>query len=769
MVMESKKLSKYFFISICLLLTSCSGTRLLPKGEKLYTGFKIKLETHEEISNRGYIKSNAQKAVVLKPNKRILGMRPKLWMYLKAGDEPKSKFRKWLKKNGEAPVLMSNVSPVLTSEIIHARLFNIGIFKNNVGFKIIEKKRTASIIYACNIHKPYKIKDLKYDIREELIKNLILIEKEKSLVKSGDDYNLDNLRNERIKIDALLKKSGYFYFNPDYLIFKADTSDDNKSLSLKLTLKDSVPENAFRLYRINNVFIDQEYSLEIDTVVKRDTLKYRNTFFIGKKDEMKIRPKVILRSVYLNKMDIYSREFHNYTLNRLMSMGNFKYVSMKLTESDTSAKGFLDVNILMTPMPKRNLRAEFELVSKSNNYIGPRMNISLMNRNTFRGAELLNLNMAGSIEAQFIGDGKNLFSYSWNPQLELTFPRFVVPFGMQRTSSKNIPKTSFSLSYNYTKRVDYFDMHTLQFIYGFKWRKGNLREHDLSPVNISFTSIFNKSDAFAELLESNPFLKKSYEEQFIAGANYSFTYNEQVLQGKKMQFYFNMAAEVAGNLFSFANIIGGEKISSDNPSEILGSVYSQYARLGLDARAYYNMGTKNKLLMRAFAGIASPYGNSSVLPYSKQFFSGGPNSIRAFHINSLGPGNFNQSADNQNFFQLGGDVKLEMNAEYRFTIYRFFKGALFADAGNVWLLESNPTNIGNPFTFSGFANEIAMGAGIGFRIDVSFFILRFDFATPFRKPWIIDNNKWVIDKINIGSPAWRSENLVLNVAIGYPF
>jgi outer membrane protein assembly factor BamA len=173
--------------------------------------------------------------------------------------------------------------------------------------------------------------------------------------------------------------------------------------------------------------------------------------------------------------------------------------------------------------------------------------------------------------------------------------------------------------------------------------------------------------------------------------------------------------------------------------------------------------------MRIFAGVAKPYGNSSVLPYSKQFFSGGPNSLRAFQINAVGPGTFYQNGANTGFLQMGGDVKLEANAEYRFGIYRYFKGAFFIDAGNVWLLKSNPASTGSPFMFSKFMDQLAVGTGIGLRVDVSFFVLRFDLAMPLRKPWLEENQQWVTYEINFGSSAWRKDNLVLNVAIGYPF
>lgn len=749
---------------------ACSGTKHLPEGEKLYTGAEIELESNEKINKKKFIKSSAEVALRPKPNKSFLGIRPKLWRYMAAGEAPVSKFKKWLKKNGEAPVLMSTIKPDVTAKIIDAKLFNIGIFKSTTEFKIVEHKHTSKVIYISHIHQPYTFKNLIYSISDDSLAKLILSEKENSLIRPGEDYSLDNLKNERIRIDNLLKNNGYFYFNPDHLLFKADTSERDRGVTIKLILKDSIPKSDLTVYRIHNVYINQDYSLKDDTIEKiRDTLKFQNNMFLGTESEMKIRPKVILLSVYLRKQDIYSRKNHNITLNRLMSMGNFKFVRVKFSDSDTSASGFLDVTILMTPMAKRTLRAEVDIVSKSNNYTGPRINLSYLNRNTFNGAELLNLNMAASYEAQFSGDNKNLYSYSLNPKVELYFPGFLTPFKIKRTNSMYIPKTIFSLSYNYLKRVDYFDMRTFQFVYGFKWKEDIKTGHELNPINVSYTSIANQSELFTQLLASNPFLKRSYEEQFIAGGNYSYIYNEQVEPEKIIQYFFHLATEVSGNAFSLAKVIGGEKIAAENPEKVIGSVYSQYGKLSLDGRMYYNFSDKNKLACRLFAGVGKPYGNSDILPYTKQFFSGGPNSIRAFHINSVGPGTYQQNADAIGFLQLGGDVKLEANAEYRFNINRFFKGALFADAGNVWVLKSNPANTALPFSFSEFYNEIAIGAGIGLRIDLSFFILRFDLATPLRKPWLEENNRWVTNQINFGSPSWRSDNLILNVAIGYPF
>ena len=764
-----KQLIKYFPILITLLLASCSGTRHLPSGEKLYTGAQIKLESTTDF-NKKHIKTVVEGALRPLPNKVFLGMRPRVWMYQTAGENPKSKLDKWLKKRGEAPVLLSDIKPAVTSKIIDATLFNNGFFKSYTEYKIADKKRTAEIIYTSHIHEPYKIKELSYAVSDDSLNHLIIAEKKKSLIKPRDDYNLDLLKNERERIDAELKDNGYFYFNPDYLLFKADTSEANHSVSLKLALKDSVPENALTAYRIHKVVIDQDYSLSEDAAeVKKDTMMFQNTVFLVNSEVPSINPKEILRSVYLKKNEIFSRKNHAITLNRLMSLDNFKFVRVKFTDSDTTAAGYLDVTILMTPMPKRTFRAEMDLVTKSNNFTGPRLNFSLQNRNTFHGAEILKLNMAGSFEAQLNGTEKNRYSYSWSPQLDLTFPRFITPFNFHRTESIYIPKTNFSLSYNYLKRVDYFDMQTFQFGYSYKWKADLLTEHELTPISVSFSIIGNKSVAFEDLLNSNPYLKKSYEEQFIAGGSYSFTYNEQVLAGKKMQYFFHATTEFAGNAFSLAKNIAGENISSAHPSKVVGSIYSQFAKLSLEGRGYYHFKDKNSLALRIFAGVAKPYGNSAVLPYSKQFFSGGPNSLRAFQINTVGPGTFYQNISNIGFLYMGGDVKLETNAEYRFGIYRYFKGALFVDAGNVWLLKSNPANTGSPFMLSNFADQLAVGTGVGLRVDVSFFVLRFDLAMPLRKPWLEENHRWVANQIDFGSSAWRKDNLVLNVAIGYPF
>ncbi|HKK81278.1 MAG TPA: BamA/TamA family outer membrane protein, partial [Prolixibacteraceae bacterium] len=727
-----KRINYILLFLTCLLFVACSGTRHLPEGEKLYVGAEVNLESAEEINGKD-IQKTAESAVRPQANKSYLGMRPKLWLYNIAGENPQRTLQKWLRKKGEAPVLMSQVKTGVTSSVIDAKLFNMGIFNSSTSSEVVEKKQVTKVVYNSRVHRPFRIKSLVYDIADDSISHFVQLEKDQSLIDIGDNYNLNQLKKERSRIDDLLKNKGYYYFSPDYLIYKADTSEADRTVLLRLTLKDDIPQKALTIYQINNVFINQNHSLNNQDGMSRvDSVMVGDFIFRGSEADMNVKPNMIARSVYLEKGDVFSRLKYTTTLNRLMSIGYFKLVQINLSEPSDAASGLLDAHILLTPMTKYSFRAEIDLVSKSNNYTGPRLNLSIINRNAFKGAELLKFTMAGSYEAQLGGNDKNLYNYSYNPRAELVIPRFFVPFNIKNLNSIYLPKTHFLISYNFLKKVSYFDMLTFDFAYGYRWKDDDTKEHELNPIDVSFSSIRNKSTVFNEKLESNPFLKKSYEEQFIAGSNYSFTYNEQMIQGKKIQTFFQVKSEIAGNILSLASVIGGQTVSSENPAKVAGAIFSQYGKLSLDSRVFFNHNNKSKTALRFFTGIGVPFGNSAVLPYSKQFFSGGPNSLRAFRINSVGPGDNFQDTDEQGFLQMGGDVKLELNAEYRFNIFSYLKGAVFMDAGNVWLLKSNPAFVGTPFSFTDFTNELAVGSGLGLRIDVSFFVLRFDLAMPLR-------------------------------------
>jgi outer membrane protein insertion porin family len=753
---------------ILLLFSSCSGLHTLPEGEKLYTGAKVEIVSSEKITDKGTIKSKVKAAVRPKPNSRFLGNRPKVWIYNITSDSAFHGFRKMLhEKVGEPPVLMTDVKTKSTTEIVNALLFNMGIFNGVTSAKMVEKKHKGYVIYTLDLHKPYTISDVQFPSDTCMICSAIAGTKDKSLLKQGINYDLNLLRAERKRIEDALKNLGYFYFNEDYILFKADTSKSSQSVRLALTLKENIPPDHFLRYSIKNVSVETDYTLAADSPLAKDTTTVQDVLFIG---TTSIRPAVILRSVFLREGEIYSRKNHNITLNRLMGMGTYKFVKINFFKPPNISDGYLNAAIHLTPSPRKSIQAELTTISKSNNFLGPSVAISFQNRNALRGAELLKLSLEGSVETQIGGSTEAVFSYEIKPELELVIPRFFTPFRIRQSKSIYLPKTRFSASFDYLQRVNFYDLSSVKFQYGYFWKKNIKIEHELNPVNINFFSVTGKSEEFIKLLDENPFFKRSFDNQFIAGMIYNYTFNEQVIPTQKSQFALRFTSDLSGNTLSAFNALFlNEKANDQDPLTVGGIPYSQYVRLTIDLRNYFNLDEKNKVVVRVYTGMGYAYGNSSTLPYIKQFFSGGPNSVRAFRINSLGPGATPPDSIPNPLLRNGGDLKIESNAEYRFGVYKIVKGALFFDAGNMWVQEKDTANPYSGFDRGKLISQLAAGTGIGLRFDASFFVLRFDLSFPIRKPWLQGANKWVFDQIDFSSPSWIRENLILNIALGYPF
>jgi outer membrane protein insertion porin family len=767
-MMNSRLFALISALASALMIASCAGSRFARDGERLYAGAAVSAVSSEKPIDKKLVEKTAREALRQKPNRSYLGLYPKLWFYSLAPDSVHKGFRAWLKKKaGEPPVYIKNVNPEATAKLIDAKLFNIGIFNGSTTFALTGNKNTAKVHYYCAVHPPFRVANVTFMQGEDSLSKLIASLVPSSLIRTGDAYDLSKLKFERERIDSVLKENGYFYFNPDYLVFTADTSRAPRTVNLSLSLKNDVPTEAKIPYLIRTITIDPSYTLERDSLQSSlDTATIDSVVFIGTST---IRPRVLLRSCALRRNRLYSRRQHNRTLNRIMNMGNFKYAAIKFSGTDSAGSGFLDVKILMTPLQKRSLRSELALVSKSNDFIGPELNLNYSDRNVLGGAEILNLTMSGSLEAQLVNQYKNLYSYELSPQLDFNVPRFMIPFIALNPRGAFVPKTKFSFGYSYIKRINYFDSKSFLMTYGFKWRASRRTGHELNPVTINYVTIYNKSQAFSDSLAANPYLQKSYENQFIAGSFYSYTFNEQAVPKQKNQFFFNGTAELSGNAFSIAHrLFTGRIASADKPLSVAGSVYSQFARLTLDARNVTNLSSSQKLVVRLYAGAGKAYGNSATLPYAKQFFCGGPSSIRAFPINSVGPGT-SDSQESVTFLEPGGDCKMEANAEYRFPIIGFLKGAAFVDAGNTWLLGRDTSLIHSQFDVSHFYKELALGTGAGLRLDVSFFILRLDLGIPLRKPTPDESKRWIINEINQGVQNWQKKNLVWNIAIGYPF
>ena len=759
--------------TLCVLLwcSGCNVVKYLKPGEELYTGADVKVESKDRVDEKK-IRKDLERILRPKPNQTIANIRFKLWFYYKGGEDPKKGFKKFLKyKVGEKPVFYNPGIPALVSDIMQNRLHNLGYFDARVSYSVTTEDQKTSIHYTTTVSRPYTINQVSFPQSTTALGAQIKSTEEGTLLKQGKQYTLDLLRTERQRIDKDLKNQGFYFFNPDYLLFKADSSKGDKQIDLLVTIKPDIPEKATVPYIIGDVYINASRMVR-DTTRKRkaDTVMVDNVHYISTDNLFK--PNALIRAVFLRKGDRYSRDAHTLTLNRLMSMGTFHSANIKFNDTLFNGSGRLSTHLFLTPMPRRSLQLELQVVTKSNNFTGPALMVSYRNRNQFRSGELFVLNLHGNFESQFTGAAKGFNSYEFGANTQLFLPRLLAPINIANVSPSFVPRTKFDLGFRNLNRVLYYSMNAINLSYGYTWKQTKLIGHEIDPIAINFARVTSSTEEFDELLEHNPVLRRSFEQQFTLGMLYAFTFNSLGNEGQRNQHYYNGMIELSGNTVSFVQrLMTGKKPDPDQPFTVFGYTYSQFVKIAHDFRYHHTINKNSKIAQRIIAGVGFPYGNTLSMPYIKQFFSGGSNSIRAFLPRTVGPGVYvvPDSVVSSKFMDQAGDIKLEGNVEYRFTIISVLKGAVFLDAGNVWLVRKNDQMPGAEFNPTLFYKQLAVGSGFGLRLDVTYFVLRFDVGVALRKPALPYGERWVIQDIDLGDTHWRRQNLILNIAIGYPF
>ncbi|MEO6348637.1 MAG: BamA/TamA family outer membrane protein [Aquaticitalea sp.] len=754
---------KYILILIFIFgsFYSCSITKYIPENERLYTGATLVIESDSIIKNEDALKVDLESVISPKPNEKFLGIYVDLYFYYKYQKDKPGFINRWFyKKFGEEPVYQSDVETFQIENLLLNRLENRGFFYSKASSKFDETEKKASVEYKVITTKPYRMASYQLDSLPAPIDADIRALVKTTQFKNGMRFDLNNMKIERQRIDYNLKKIGYYNFDDTFLVFVADTNRyDNKSFDLFLKLKSAVPKKSIIPYKISKVNIYPSY--EVADSIDTQTIRYNEKNFIQK--EVFFKPKYLDRYITLGEGQFYNPETSKNTARRLSTIGAYKYVNIQYKEIDTlvtDSLGLLEANIFLSPLTKRALRAELQVVTKSNNFAGPALELSFSNRNIFGGGETYNITAKVGYESQF-GGGKNAgkSSLQLGFKNELIFPRVLFPINFgDEFFEYSIPKTKTSISVDYLNRTRLYTLLSGTALFGYIWDANRFITHEINPISVNYTELTNTTPEFEDILNTNPFLRRSFEQQFISGLTYAFTYNGMVDAGKTHQIYLNSTFDIAGNSIS---LLGRETTPGD-PKTFLGLQYAQYAKLDVDLHYHFNFGKDQTMAARLFAGYGLAYGNSDVVPFVKQYYAGGPYSVRSFRIRSLGPGTYNADNDPNatgNFFDKTGNIRLEANLEYRFPIYSFFKGAVFADAGNIWNSKENPTFNGKDKFTGNFISELGMGAGFGLRVDIQSFVLRFDLAAPFHDPSLPKGQRFNFD---IANP-------ILNFAIGYPF
>ncbi|HYC86319.1 MAG TPA: BamA/TamA family outer membrane protein, partial [Chryseosolibacter sp.] len=770
-------------LMIAVLLSSCTAMKYVPNEKALYTKSEVKLIPSGRVRAKKKIKELLYNNINPKPNTSIFGMRPALWFYYIAGEPEKKGLRMFIKnKLGQAPVYMSDVDADKTAELLRGHLKNNGYFQAYVKSKTEIKDKKGSVLFTAHVHRPYTIGKVNTPAIDTLFTNIDSLKKE-SFVKTGQRYSLERLKAEQERLEEALENLGFYFFDDRHLIYEADSTVGDRKVDLTLMLETGVPAKARKKYNVGKVYVYPDYTLMLDTIPRGDTLMVRGFHYIDRRGEF--RPSAITNVINIKPGSYYKRQEREYTLSHLMELGAFKFVNIRYLESKTDS-ATLDANIYLTPFMKKSIRAEFQAVSKSNNFVGPGLTLTFSNRNALRGSEKLDLSLMSGYEVQVSRKSRQaLNAIEIGGEAKLSFPRILHPFKIHYPTKKYLPTTDIALGSRIQQRVNFFNLNSFSLSYGYTWKENTLKHHEFYPIDINFVQLGQASDAFMSLLEKNVFLARSFENQFIPGARYSYTLNTQLnekrvekfreRQYEPSHFYFNGKIDIAGNLLQTINGNSFKQDMSDaERGRILGAPYSQFFRGEVDFRHYWQFSEKKQFVSRLNTGVGYAYGNAVTMPYIKQFAIGGSTSIRAFPARSLGPGTYYVRGDSSSenrllFIDQRGDIKVEANAELRWELSRTFKPAVFIDAGNIWLIRSDDTRPGGKFRREHFMKEFAVGAGAGMRMDFNFFVLRLDLAFPLRKPWLDESDRWVHEEFDFGSSSWRRENLILNIAIGYPF
>lgn len=746
---------------IVSILSSCAVKKYVPEDQFLFTGsdLDVQLDSLSDVKNIDALKVELQKVLTPEPNTSFLGMRPGLHYYYKVNKDSAGFISRFLnRKIGEEPVYLADVEQEATRDLLRNRLENRGFFFSNITSKTSqdEKSKEGRVSYSINLPNPYRLKT--YQVDKDSIPFYQVLEEQikESPIEIGSRFDLSAMKTERERIDNNLKNKGYYNFNSRFLIFQADTNQyDNRKFDLFVKLKKDVPSIAVKPYRIEKVNV-YPYNVAGQDSVQNDTVMYANKNYI--QSEEFFRPDRLDDFILLEKGDLYSPSKSKATSRRLGTIGAYKFVNIEYKEIDkkeNDSLNFLEANIYLSPLNKRAIRTELQAVTKSNDFTGPTLGVTFSNRNLFKGGELLNINATGTYEVQIAGNNDaGLTSTEFGLGADLIFPRMLAPFKVDKNYFEySIPKTKASLKADILNRSQLYSLLTFSGDFGYIWQANKYVTHEIDPISINYVRPSNISDEFQAILDNNVFLESSFDQQFISGLTYAFTYNGMLRQNKKSLFYIHSTFDIAGNSISLLS-----QENDEGKNEFLGLEYAQYAKADVDFRYHYRLTQESKIATRLFAGYGLPYGNSSVLPFSKQYFSGGAYSVRAFRTRSLGPGTYSpENTDDRSFFDQSGNIRLEANVEYRFPIYSYFKGAIFADAGNVWTTAGNGLE-GGEFG-SNFINEFGIGAGIGLRVDVQGFVIRFDLAAPWHDPSEVEGERWNFD---VANP-------VFNFAIGYPF
>lgn len=787
-------------LMVVMVVAGCSSTKHITGSQHLLRKNKIKLKNEVVMYNKGEIRDNLSRQVIQKPNTyNTLGIIPiKLWHY----NFRYSKFHivsdSALPKTVERPVIYDSSYIAKSMQNMRSYLFNQGYFYAKIKDTVVFKGKKAYVNYSINSGNNYLINKTHLDVDDSGIINII----NKNMVASGLRKNRPFayvlLDEERSRLASVIRNNGYYQFSQENIRFEIDTMDksffrdvenplenainfisaarSNKKPTIDIYVIIRTKEDTSNIqFTSGKVTIYPDYTGagdRRDSTMKQDqiaglTFRYHDNY---------VHSKVLTDRIFLRPGKKYSQADYDKTVVSLNELGIFQYIRIQSFEN--TADSSISYNIYLNKTKKHDINANSDVTSGSTYQFGMSGGVSYRDKNFAKGANLLMVSVNGGIEYNYsekIGtqffDHFSLLTKYYGINASLDFPKFVAPISSSLFDNSSLPHTIITAGNNVIQRVQYFTLVNTSAYFKYNWRQTKTTTWELSPAFVNIIRLPVKSELFQTRLDNNAYLRDSYKEVFIEGENITYTYNNTERKLGKNYTRLKLGLEEAGGVLGAVSSLGYAL------NDLYTIKYAQYAKLDFDAQHFFTL-LHSVVAVRFYGGIGLPYGQLNVLPYVKQFYVGGPYSLRGWRIRTLGPGSSYDSsiASQSNTLDRTGDIKLELNSEYRFPIIPLFSGtvkmngALFADAGNIWLAKKDSAYVNGEFSLSRFGHDIAMDIGAGTRFEIaSFLTLRLDVAMPVKKPYVSSNGGWVFDQIDLKNAGWRANNIIVNISIGYPF
>ena len=761
-----------FFVAI-FCMSACSVSKHIGDDEKLYNGTNIKFTEESSIVNESTLRYSLDNISQPKKNTKIW-----LWTYYKFGNpNKKGGIGNFIKKRfGQPPVFYDPAEVERNSLVLRKHMIDQGYFDASVVYDTSQTSYKVDVQYNIATSGRHRIRNITLPQDSSNIQKVIEAIRDQTYLKSDDYYSLSKLVNERSRIAIEARNRGYFDFSEDRVFYFVDTNavrtPSAPASDIWLQVKKPEIGDDYKKYYIGHTYVYPNYDLtRASSILIRDSIKYRDLTIY--QNNQILRPRTIDESISQSFGEVFSEERSIATSNHLLDLGVYKFVNIKYRVKEKNDTNYLDRFIYLTPGKVQDVGAEIEATTRPGAY-GVSLKGKYSHKNVFGGAERLDLSLATGLEQGgniIISDdtlSNNLSEIT--ARADLSFPRFIVPFvRINNSSSFHTPRTRIGLLANFQNRPELFSLSNYKVTFGYDWDETRRKRHQVDLLAFNILQISKRSDSFVRLLEQNTLLKRSFSNLFILGSTYTYTLTNQELNRPSNYFFFLGQLEASGNSsYLLSKIFSPE---GSQPYKFFKREFSQFTKIDFDFR-YNWIGKGGNLVTKLSGGIGLAYLNSVSLPFVKQYYAGGANSMRGFPIRGL-LGSFTNTDSNvaQSSFDQTGDLKLEWNIEFRFDLLRalYLKGAFFTDIGNVWKLDLHSLENDDRKVFSSknFLSELAVASGFGVRLDIQYFVLRLDLGVPLKKPFAPVGERWSFDKIT--ESGWLRNNLVYNIALGYPF